>query len=78
MLNGAVKEEKTAYDYKEIIVKKDNASFLLDSYEKLGWQLDKHHGVQSPIMQVGFAAEQDTRNKVTSIKGHQDTVSDSC
>lgn len=56
MPNGAVKEEKIGYDYKEIIVKRDNASFLLDSYEKLGWQLDKHQICPNP---AGNLAHQD-------------------
>lgn len=42
MPNETLRAEKQVYDYQEIITEKDNASFLLDSYEKFGWELEEH------------------------------------
>lgn len=37
-----MEEKYIGYDYKEIIVNKKQASFLLDSYRNFGWEMDRN------------------------------------
>ena len=41
-----IKEEFTSYEYKELNVKEDLASFYLDCYENFGWQQDEKFSPQ--------------------------------
>ncbi len=41
-MREAKKADFTAYEYKEIAVGSDKASFYLDCYESFGWQQDEH------------------------------------
>ena len=42
-----ITEEFTSYEYKELNVKEDLASFYLDCYENFGWQQDEKFSVQN-------------------------------
>lgn len=67
---SGMRREFAAYEYKEINVRDDQASFYLDCYENFGWQQDENFPIQESNGRVNLKLKRNRRiiNKVELVR----------
>lgn len=73
---NVMEEKYIGYDYKEIIINKKQASFLLDSYKNFGWDIDRNfasdgidikNGISNTLGEVRLQLKRD-RNIINKME----------
>lgn len=71
------KEDYIGYEYKEVTVRSEEASFYLDSYENFGWQKDEHlaaaHGPHLTTLRLKRNRKIINKMELTRLQQHFET-----
>ena len=73
-MNEKTSHDFTAYEYKELVVRNDKASFYLDCYESFGWQQDGNFPPQEAGGKITLRLKRDrklvNKTELTRLQRH--------